>query len=62
MIVKKGNIYTIHYGNRRLSKLKADYQDYDESKAKVSFLIDGVHKEVSFGSIVDVEKIIFSSS
>ena len=31
-IVPTGNIYTIHYGNRRLSKLKADYQDYDEKK------------------------------
>lgn len=56
MIVKKGNIYTIHYGNRRLSNLKADYQEYDEGDNKVDFLVDGVHTEVSFGSIVDIEK------
>ena len=56
MIVKKGNIYTIHYGNRRLSKLKADYQVYDEGNEKVHFLIDGKHKEVEFGSIVEVKK------
>ena len=56
MIVKKGNIYTIHYGNRRLSNLKADYQEYDEGDNKVDFLVDGVHQEVAFGTIVDIEK------
>ena len=55
-IVKKGNIYTIHYGNRRLSKLKADYQDYDENNCSVKLLVDGVAKDVEFGSIVDVSK------
>ena len=55
-IVKKGNIYTIHYGNRRLSKLKADYQDYDEKNCKVKLLVDGVPKDVEFGTIVDVSK------
>lgn len=56
MIVKKGNIYTIHYGNRRLSNLKADYQEYDEGDNKVDFLVDGVHQEVAFGTIVDIKK------
>ena len=56
MIVKKGNIYTIHYGNRRLSKLKADYQVYNENNTKVSFLIDGKHTDVEFGTIVNVSK------
>lgn len=56
MIVKKGNIYTIHYGNRRLSHLKADYQVYEDGNKTVDFLIDGVHKEIEFGSIVNVKK------
>ncbi len=56
MIVKKGNIYTIHYGNRRLSHLKANYQEYNEENSKVSFLIDGKHTDVEFGTIIDVSK------
>lgn len=54
-IVKKGNIYTIHYGNRHLAKLKADYQEYDKSNNKVNFEVDGKVQAVSFGSIIDVE-------
>ncbi len=55
-IVKKGNIYTIHYGNRRLSKLKADYQEYNKKNDKVSFLIDGEPRDIAFGTIVNVSK------
>lgn len=55
-IVKTGTTYAIHYGNRRLSNLKADYQDYNENSTKVDFLIDGQHKEIEFGSIVNVSK------
>lgn len=56
MIVKKGNIYTIHYGNRRLSNLKADYQDYEDISSKVGFLIDGKHRDVEFGEMINVSK------
>lgn len=55
-ILKERNIYTIHYGNRRLSKLKADYQDYDEESNRVQLLIDGKLRYVEFGSIVNVSK------
>ena len=55
-IIKKGNIYSIHYGNRRLSKLKADYQDYDEKNCSVKLLVDGKAKDVEFGEIVEVSK------
>ena len=54
-IVKTGNIYTIHYGNRRLSNLKADYQEYDKSNHTVRLEVDGELKNISFGSIVDVK-------
>ena len=53
-IVKKGNIYTIHYGNRHLAKLTADYQEYDKPNYEVSLEVDGKAQEVTFGSIVDV--------
>jgi len=54
-IVKKGNIYAIHYGNRRLSNLKADYQVYDKSNHTVRLEIDGKIQNIAFGSIVDVQ-------
>ena len=53
-VVKEKNIYTIHYGNRRLSKLKADYQEYNEQNNTVKLLVDGKLQDVAFGSIVNV--------
>ena len=55
-ILKTGNEYTIHYGNRRLSKLKADYMDYDDNRPEFEFLVDGIEKGVKFGDIVEVEE------
>lgn len=55
-VIKKGNFYQIRYGNRRLSTLKADYMDYDESNETVELEIDGKVKKYSFGSIIDVKK------
>ena len=54
-IVKKGNIYTIHYGNRHLAKLKADYQEYDKPNNEVNIEVDGRVQAVKFGTIIDVE-------
>jgi len=53
-IIKKGNEYTIHYGNRRLSKLKADYMEHDQTQSSVEFLVDGKPTDVSFGDIIEV--------
>jgi len=55
-ILKEKNIYTIHYGNRRLSKLKADYQEHVVENNTVKLLVDGKLQDVAFGSIVDVSK------
>jgi hypothetical protein len=54
-IIKKGNIYTIQYGNRRLSRLKADYLEYDDVNQSVGFVIDGKDMKIKFGSLVDVK-------
>jgi hypothetical protein len=54
-VVKTGSSYTIHYGNRRLSKLNADYLDYDSSSPSVKFQIDGKEKDIEFGTIVNVK-------
>lgn len=55
-IIKKENIYTIQYGNRRLSRLRADYLEYDDVNQTVRFQIDGKLKNIKFGTLVDVEK------
>jgi hypothetical protein len=55
-VIKKDNTYVIQYGNRRLSKLQADYLDIDYEHKIVKFKIDGKLRDVKLGSLVDVEK------
>jgi len=54
-IIKKGDTYIIQYGNRRLSRLKADYIQYDDITKTVKLQIDGKLQDVKFGSVVDVK-------
>ena len=55
-IIKKGNLYTIYYGNRRLSRLKADYQEHLSFDTTIKFKIDGKLQNVKFGDTVIVKK------
>ncbi|WP_373036831.1 M99 family carboxypeptidase catalytic domain-containing protein [Sulfurimonas sp.] len=55
-IIKKDNTYVIQYGNRRLSRLKADYLDIDYEHRSVKLKIDGKFQDVKFGSLVDVKE------
>jgi len=55
-VIKDGNIYTIQYGNRRLSRLKADYKEYDDNNESVEIVVDSIAKNVKFGSLIDVKK------
>ena len=55
-VLRKNNQYVIQYGNRRLSRLNASYQDYDIKNQKVRLEIDGYPKDVQFGTIVEVKK------
>ncbi|WP_373004747.1 M99 family carboxypeptidase catalytic domain-containing protein [Sulfurimonas sp.] len=54
-IIKKDNTYVIQYGNRRLSRLKADYQDIDAEHKSVKLKVDGKLQDVKFGSLIDVK-------
>jgi len=54
-IIKKNNTYVIQYGNRRLSRLKADYQEIDNEHKSVKLKIDGKMQDVKFGSLIDVQ-------
>ena len=56
LIIKDGNNYVIQYGNRRLSKLSADYLDMDKDNNIVKFKIDGKEIDAKFGEILEVER------
>ena len=51
-VIKKGNTYTVHYGNRRMVKLKADYLDMENDNSNIKMNIDGYEQNVELGSII----------
>jgi hypothetical protein len=53
-IIKKDNTYVIHYGNRRLAKLKPDYLEMESEQKSITMNIDGKVQTVRLGSIVNV--------
>ncbi len=55
VIIKKDNSYLIQYGNRKLSKLKADYIEYDDVNQSVELQIDGKLQNIKFGTVIDVK-------
>ncbi|GEM_PF-427580 len=55
-IIKENDTYTVYYGNRRLTHLKADYMDYVDIESKVHFKVDNQDTEVQFGEILSVKK------
>ena len=46
----------VQYGNRRLLRLKADYQEYDDSKNSVKLKIDGKLQNFDFGCCIEDDK------
>ena len=54
-IIKNGNTYVIQYGNRRLSRLNADYLDMDENDNIVKFKVDKKEIDAKFGDILEIE-------
>jgi hypothetical protein len=55
-IIKKGEIYTIYYGNKKLTRLEADYADHLNFKTEVTMSIDDKIQKVRFGDTVTVTK------
>lgn len=55
-IIKQDNEYIIYYGNRRLSRLQADYKKHLSFDTEVSIIVDGVEKKIKFGATIDVKK------
>ena len=54
-ILKDGKDYVIHYGNRRLSTLHADYTKILDEDRYINLLVDNELKSVKFGDIVYVK-------
>lgn len=52
---EKGN-YKVRYGNRSVSRIHAQFYEYDNSLQQVTVKIDGKQKLVSLGSIVPVSR------
>jgi hypothetical protein len=50
------NRYRIHYGNNRLAFLKPQFFEYDESLQGIEMLVDGVSRQVEFGSTIPVDQ------
>lgn len=46
----------IHYGNRRLTLIKPDWRDMEDSIESIPILVDGQEQLASFGQIVDVRQ------
>jgi hypothetical protein len=59
VINNNNSTYSIHYGNRKLSILEADFLDVDEVKGNIKFKIDGEEREIEVGSVVDVSKSFY---
>lgn len=55
-VMKQGSSYTIHYGNRKLAKIKPDFLDIENELSSVKLKIDGEDTEVPLGSIVNVNE------
>lgn len=54
-IVREKNLYTIYYGNRRLSRLKADFVPHDTKQIDVNLKVDSKKLKVDFGSMIEVK-------
>ena len=46
--------FSIHYGNRRLTKIVPQYFEYDEGKGCIKVNIDGKKHDIEFGTLVKV--------
>lgn len=55
-IIKDGKTYSVHYGNRKLTKLVPEYLSYTPDLENVKVDIDGEIKDIPLGSIVKVDE------
>ncbi|MDH5785575.1 MAG: hypothetical protein OEZ16_08200 [Chromatiales bacterium] len=53
-LVPNGDRVRVSYGNRRMTLLKPQFMEYDDSLTRVEMEIDGERREVPFGTIATV--------
>lgn len=54
-VVGKNNRFNVRYGNRNLTYIKPAYFEYDNSLENIKMSVDGTVKNISLGSVVDVQ-------
>ena len=54
-VKKKGGGYRVNYGNRNVTYLEPQYFDYDDSLDSIALEVDGVARDISLGSLVEVK-------
>ncbi len=54
-VIKDGDLYNIHYGNRRILRLFPDYFDINHDLDNVDISIDGEVKNIQIGSLIHVK-------
>ena len=55
LVKSKKNNYELYYGNRRMTILNPQYFNYDNTLNEIKINVDGLDKNVSFGSIINVK-------
>lgn len=55
-IIKQDDIYSVYYGNRRLTRLVADYTEYLNFDTEITINIDNQTKKIKFGDTINVSK------
>ena len=55
-IIKQNNLYTVYYGNRRMTKLEADYLEHQYFDTQLNFEVDGKAVKCKFGDTLLVKK------
>jgi hypothetical protein len=53
-ILRENNEHSVHYGNRRLTRIHPDWRDTDNGISTVKVKVDGVEQLVPFGQILAV--------
>ncbi|MDY2999623.1 MAG: M99 family carboxypeptidase catalytic domain-containing protein [Campylobacter hyointestinalis] len=57
-LIEDKGAYVVHYGNKVLTKLIPEYFNYSDIESSVKIEVDGVLKEISLGSKINVKENI----
>lgn len=55
---KDGGFYDIYYGSDRLTRLKPQYFEYDDSLKSIDVIVDGEEKTFKSGDVVEIDEYV----